>query len=412
MGSKASPDADGAGGPRAVIGWRAAEREHVAPPAAAAALLGRALILDPGNPDLHLRSALLALDRFDFGTAAASFEAVLRLDPERPHVRAQLAGCRNALRDHKRALDVLSSEPRPQHERGIALEGLERWAEAETEFRAVLAADPHNRQACRRLCRLLRKADRRKELLATCEGLAGRGVGHTQLLYDWGIALALNGEAARARAILFDRRRIRVTRLPVPDGWDGLAEFNAALVEEIAGNPDRLSDFVVEEAANRGSSRVHSLLAGRRPDIVRQLLRAIEAAADAYPAMAADGFDPWPAERPQAARLNAWGLIQRGGDHEEWHIHRDGWLSGVYYLQVPSRVSAEGEGHGCLEFGPPRALEAILPGFVSSWRFEPREGLLLLAPSHYPHRTIPTGAEDERISFAFDVVPERGTTRK
>lgn len=389
-----------------MIRWREAEREHVAPPAAAATLLRRALAADPANPALHLRLALLSADRFDFRAAAESFEEVLRLDPETPHVRTQLASCCNMLNDHGRAMDVLAAEPEARHERGIALAGLGRCEEAEDEFRAVLATDPNNRQACRRLCRSLRKSGRWRELLATCEGLAERGAGHTQLLYDWGMALALNGETEKARAILFDRGRIEAAPLPVAEGGEDPVGFNAELAAEILANPDRLSDFVAGEAANRGSSRVHSLLAGRNPGIVRRLLRAIESAVDSYPATAAGPFDPWAAERPRAARLNAWGLIQRGGDYEEWHMHRDGWLSGVYYVRVPRTVSADGEGCGCIEFGPPRALEAILPGVVPTWRFAPSGGLLLLAPSHYPHRTIPTGAYDERISFAFDVVPE------
>jgi tetratricopeptide (TPR) repeat protein len=389
-----------------VIRWREPEREHVAPPVAVAALLRRALAADPANPDLHLKLALLALDGFDFRAAAAGFEEVLRLDPETPQVRTRLAACYNLLQEHRRALDVLAGEPAAHHERGIALAGLGLGGEAESEFRAVLAADPTNRQACRRLCRSLRKTGRWQELLATCEALAERGAGHTQLLYDWGIALALNGERAKARAILFDRERVAVAKLQAPEGWADLAAFNAALAEEILGNPDRLSDFVAEEAANRGSSRVHSLLAGRRPDIVRQLLRMVEAAAGAY-SVATQAFDPWAAARPEAARLNAWGLIQRGGAYEEWHMHRDGWLSGVYYVRVPQTCSAGGEGRGCIEFGPPRALEAIMPGVVPYRRCAPEEGMLLLAPSHYPHRTIPTGSQDYRISLAFDVVPDR-----
>ena len=389
-----------------MIRWREAEREGVAAPAAAAALLRQALAARPDDSNLHLKVALLALDRFDFRAAANGFEEVLRLEPQTPFVRPQLAGCYNMLEQPGRALGVLADAPGAQQERGIALEALRRYTEAEAEYRAVLAADPHNRQACRRLCRLLRKADRRRDLLATCETLAERGVRHTQLLYDWGIALALNGEIERARAILLDPRRIAAEPLPAPDPWEGPAEFNAALAEEIMGNPDRLSDFVAAEAANRGSSRVHSLLSGRRPDIMRGLFRAIEAAVDSYGVEAATGFDPWPEARPRSARLNAWGLIQRGADYEEWHMHRDGWLSGVYYVQVPPGISAEGEGRGCIEFGPPEALEALVPGIVPRRRFAPREGLLLLAPSHYPHRTIPTGSDRLRISFAFDVVPE------
>jgi hypothetical protein len=75
-------------------------------------------------------------------------------------------------------------------------------------------------------------------------------------------------------------------------------------------------------------------------------------------------------------------------------------------VKVPGCVSAAGAGRGCIEFGPPTALARARPGYVPVHRHAPREGHLLLAPSHYAHRTIPTGVDDYRISLAFDVVPE------
>jgi hypothetical protein len=99
-------------------------------------------------------------------------------------------------------------------------------------------------------------------------------------------------------------------------------------------------------------------------------------------------------------------LIQKGDAFEEWHLHRGGWLSGVYYVRVPSAVSEEGDGPGCIEFGPPVKLAEQFRTFAPRLRVAPREGMLLISPSHYLHRTIPTGAEEYRISFAFDVVPE------
>jgi hypothetical protein len=32
--------------------------------------------------------------------------------------------------------------------------------------------------------------------------------------------------------------------------------------------------------------------------------------------------------------------------------------------------------------------------------------MLILAPSHYHHRTIPNGLDEYRVSFAFGVVPD------
>ena len=47
-----------------------------------------------------------------------------------------------------------------------------------------------------------------------------------------------------------------------------------------------------------------------------------------------------------------------------------------------------------------------MPDLIDGCRYAPREGTLLLAPSHYLHRTIPTGSDEPRVSFVFDVVPD------
>ena len=385
--------------------WHKPQREGVAPPAVSMALLRRALELRPDDPKLHLSLAYVHLDRFDFRSASRALEEALRLEPGRPDIRRRLADCYNVLQEHARALELLGQERAPCHERGAALAALGRAEEAETELRAVLARDPSNRQACRRLCRALRRAGRTTELLELCEGLAARGVRNTQLLYDWGIALALNGRDEEARAILFDPARVGRRSLPPPDGWRDLDEFNAALAEELLANPEQLSEFSRDEAANRGSRRIHALFTGRRPALVRALLAAIQAQIDACAFPSAGFFDPWAQARPDAARLQAWGLIQQGGDYEEWHLHRDGWLSGVYYVRVPPSVSAEGPGRGCIEFSWPQALAQAAAKAVPRLRIAPREGLIILAPSHYPHRTIPTETDEPRISVAFDVAP-------
>ncbi len=391
-----------------MIRWRPPVGDNVAAPAVAGSLLEQAIAASPDNPILRLKRADLSLDRFDFAAAASDLEAAFRVDPALPGLRPRLARCRNALGRHDEAL-AIGAAPGDTHalyQHGLALDALGRTDEAERTYRAVLDQDLHHRHACRKLCRLLRRAGRGAEMLAVCDGLAARGVAHAQLFYDWGVAAALAGDADRARALLFDRTRVAEMPLPVPDSFPDIAAFNAAVAEDILGNPHRLSEFDPREEANRGSSRVEALFAGRRPDMMRALLGILQQLVEDYTAPPAGPFDPWRAARPAAARLRAWGLIQRRSDHEEWHIHRGGWLSGVYYVRVPRGVSADGEGPGCIEFGPPRPVARARPGLISTWRHAPQEGTLLLAPSHYSHRTIPSGADDYRISFAFDVVPD------
>jgi tetratricopeptide (TPR) repeat protein len=374
----------------------------------AASLLDRAIAARPTSAKLRMRLADLHLDRYDFSAAAAALETALEMDPSLTEARPRLARCYNALERHQAAADLFAADEAPEYQRAMAFGGLGRIAEAEREYRALLVADPNHHPSLRRLDKLLRGQGRVAELLDLCEALSARGVGHAQLLYAWGSALALSGRQSEAAAILLDPARIAELPLPVPAGFAGIAAFNDALAEEILTNPYRLSEFPVEDEANRGSSRVQALLAGRWPELIQALLESLQSLIDAHAPPRRGAFDPWLDARPAAAHLKAWGLIQRGGDYEAWHLHPGGWLSGVYYVRVPRAASAAGDGPGCIEFGPPTAVERALPGYLPVHRHLPREGFLLLAPSHYPHRTIPSGADDDRISFAFDVVPERG----
>jgi hypothetical protein len=368
------------------------------------AALRRAIEMVPDSAVLHVKLANLHVDRFEFAEAAAEFEAALRFDPMLEGVWPRLARCLNVLDRPREALDLLAACEDAHHERGMALRALGQAEAAEAEFRAALGADPMHRRAHAELSSILRKSGRIGELKTLCEDLYAKGVAHAQLFHEWGRALALTGETDRAMRLLFDPARVQVMDLPVPDGFADIAAFNAALAAEILTNPNIVTPYPPREEANRGSLRLHNLFSGQRPALIRKLLDGLQAAISRAHYAPAGDFDPWVKARPAAAHLRAWGLIQRGEDHEAWHLHRGGWLSGVYYVSVPTMVSAKGEGRGCIEFGPPSSLYDASPDLIPRWRHAPREGTVLLAPSHYSHRTIPTGADEYRISFAFDVV--------
>ena len=385
--------------------WHAPDGLQIGSPAVLAPLLEQAIAAQPVNGLLHAKLGYLYLDQYDFGAASLHLERAVQLDPEAERPRTCLARCHNMLGRHREAIGALGETGSPHYERALAFQGLGREADAEREYRAILAADPNHRHACRKLNQILRRAGRVAEWLEVCEALSAAGASHSQLLQDWGAALALTGEPGKAGKLLCRCDRITQLDLPVPAGFGTIEAFNEALAEEILGNPHRVSDLPSDEA-NRGSSRVEKIFAGARPDLIHLLLGGLQEIVSAHaPAMRGD-FDPWVGARPDDAHLKAWGLIQRGDDYETWHIHRGGWLSGVYYVRVPACVSLVGEGRGCIEFGPPQSVQRQLPDVFPLCRIEPRAGTLLLAPSHYAHRTIPMGVDEHRISFAFDVVPE------
>lgn len=87
------------------------------------------------------------------------------------------------------------------------------------------------------------------------------------------------------------------------------------------------------------------------------------------------------------------------------HIHPPPWLSGVYYVTVPDGVGRDdGDRFGWIEFG---RIGYTFPLPVEPERrpLRPQEGLMVLFPSYFDHRSLPFRSDGERISVAFDAVP-------
>lgn len=95
----------------------------------------------------------------------------------------------------------------------------------------------------------------------------------------------------------------------------------------------------------------------------------------------------------------AWAVILR---RHEWicpHSHEGGAFAGTYYVRLPPLQFPE----GCLEFVNPLGRYSSDPLFATSatLRRHPREGVMLLFPSHYIHLVYPFVGNGERISFSF-----------
>ena len=132
-------------------------------------------------------------------------------------------------------------------------------------------------------------------------------------------------------------------------------------------------------------------------------------AIEAYRAALPDGSrHPFAVSLPARYKLTAWSVVLESQGHQIPHIHPSAWLSGVYYVARPPSVAASSEDNaGWIEFGqPPEHYPNKMQAELSLEK--PREGLLVLFPSYFYHRTIPFDAAGRRISIAFDVLPYRG----
>jgi hypothetical protein len=95
-----------------------------------------------------------------------------------------------------------------------------------------------------------------------------------------------------------------------------------------------------------------------------------------------------------------------GGGFHVNHIH-NGWISSVYYVDVPE-IAADAQAHqGWLKFGEPSADL----GFGNAVRrlVQPKPGRLVLFPSYLWHGTVPFNSDETRMTIAFDAMPFQET---
>jgi hypothetical protein len=202
-----------------------------------------------------------------------------------------------------------------------------------------------------------------------------------------------------------DPRFISETQLAAPPGFVDLRAFDVALAAHAAAH--RTLQSSPASHATAGGLHSGSLLVTPRGPVAgfEQALRV--AIADYWRALPNLRGHPFVDNRPSAAFLNIWCVVLERGGHQIPHIHPEAWLSGVYYPQVPAAIRAPADPEdpsGCLELGPDD-LPGRAPVPLRLIRVRPAEGLLVLFPSYFYHRTVPFESEGTRISVAFDLMP-------
>lgn len=197
---------------------------------------------------------------------------------------------------------------------------------------------------------------------------------------------------------------VQQVAVEVAPGFSGAEDFNRRLRKHVV----RLRSMVTDPDGYSTRHGRHSLgnLLRDRSEAIRGLEFAIARAVERYRAAL-----PAPDGHPFLAcgrefRIEAWAVVLGREGHHVSHIHRDGWLSGVYYVDVADVVCADDpEREGWLELGQgPADLHALGSTVPSEWVC-PRDGVFVLFPSYCWHRTNPFCTRGERVAIAFDVIP-------
>ena len=410
------------------------------------AALRRAAALAPGVADCHLKLGAALQESAELEEAMSAYRTALEIEPRNPHahfnlgtVLGRLARGEEAIAAYDRATEIDPGYARAHRNKGtlyLALDDPEAALPASKRATELMPNDVLSHMDYARALLRLERPDEAMAAFTRATELAPSSpdthihVGYAQLALGdpsaavdaievglgldprstFGLALKAmalveSGDRAAAAALLDLERLVHTSMLRAPAGYRDLGDFNAALVEHICAHPT-LEYSSANRSVVAGQGTGELLAEPKGPFAAFETM--IGSAVEQYIAAVCTGLDhPSLSDPPKNWRPSVWATVFDSQGHQTAHFHPPGWLSGVYYPQLPGAVTGDDpERAGWIEFGAPYSRFALKAKFeVRSVR--PQEGLMLLFPSYLCHRTVPFESAEKRISIAFDIVPEK-----
>jgi len=371
----------------------------------------RVVDMDPSDLEVRYNLAKSLVDAGRGDEAIAECESVVAMTSGQPFALSIKGSVLCDLEQFEAAAEVLEQAVAADPANDLALISLG-YAQrqlgkpdlaAET-LRQAVKINPHNAGSTAELINILTAQDRQQEALTLGENFLIRHRGERMVLAAYAYALRDAGREDEAHALLDFDQLIHVIDLEKPTGFKSLDSFNQSLAGLITGHPSLL--FSPKSKATHGGGQTGEL--NFDDDAALSALGALIHKAVMDRAESFRGADiadqTLMAHPPENWSIRVWGTVLESEGCQTPHNHPLGWLSGVYYVQLPSDMAQAGWQSGWLEFGAPpeRYMVAREPALRA---VEPKEGRLVLFPSYFYHRTKPFRSSGSRVSIAFDVVP-------
>jgi tetratricopeptide (TPR) repeat protein len=368
---------------------------------------------EPRNVDALNNVGAVYYELTEFADAESTYRKALEIDASHADTLYNLGVLLHELERYEEAVDAYerAAKARPHYAEcyvnlGYTLHKLGKLVEARKFYQRAIELDPDNAQAHANLGDLLLASGEPDAALRICDDFLATHAGDTGILAFKSIALREAGDADGARELANPEKFLRAAPLGVPESFTDLESFNTALADHICAHPS-LVDAPASHATRQGKHSGELLIEPKGPMAAWEA--SVREAVEIYRgALSDDATHPFINSFPARYRLTAWSVVLESQGHQIPHIHPSAWMSGVYYVALPPEVAASTDDTaGWIEFGqPPDHYHGHKTPELSLEK--PREGLLVLFPSYFYHRTIPFHGAGRRISIAFDVLPYRG----
>ncbi len=360
------------------------------------------------DPSSAMQTAVAFHQAGKLKQAEKIYRNILAADPEHADALSSLAMIRYQAGRHAKAIELLKraiarigDNPGYFMNLGTVQAAAGALRDAERSYRRAIELAPGYADPYYNLGDLYLRLDDADAAIAVFDAcMAARGRDYHALAYK-AHALDDAGRHEEARYLLDFDRYVKAYPFAAPDGFASIEAFNTVLAEHVQTHPTLRSNVMSTE---HGQHTGELLRMPRGPMGAMEL--RIHEAVRWYIANLPDDPDH-PAVRwvPAHWKLTTWGVVMLDKGHERAHIHPNGWLSGVFYLQLPDLIDDPDRNHeGWLEFGrPTRDLHVKSDPIIR--HHQPTCGEMVLFPSYFYHGTLPFRSRQQRICVAFDVEP-------
>ena len=376
-------------------------------------LIRRALQKSPHQPESYINLSTVLNGRGKFEEAIVFAEEGLRRFPDNKLLANNLAVNLEAAGRYDDAIALLQQRVKAypryaagHYHLGILCRKVGRIEEAAGYFRSAASLEPSNVHAFTAAADCLLRLGKPGEALTPLDTALRLAPYSVRALALKTVALAGTGKTEEERWLADPHRLVQAVHISeLGVGADEMAALNARLATFASAHPS----MRVDPPANATYNGSHSgnLAAETEPalqPLKRLISHAIKQRRDGL--SAEDPQHPFRRALPPAFVLHLWSVELQAGGNMTPHIHSDGWLSGVYYADVPEVVNNPDAGHaGWIKFGVPLPEHAAA-GEPQTRMVKPEPGLMLTFPSYLWHSTIPLPqATERRLCYSYDLQP-------
>lgn len=206
---------------------------------------------------------------------------------------------------------------------------------------------------------------------------------------------------AEAQRVNDYKELVQVFDLKAPTGYASQADFNTALLQAL--QPYHRTDNAPIDQTLINGTQTHGMLFNKADSEIKVLENQLRDCIHQYiQHLQQAGPDEMKNRISGAFDFSgSWSVQLSDGGHHRDHVHSAGWISSVYYVEVPEDLDTTSH-EGWLKFGDAQ----FDPNNTGPNRFvQPMQGRLVLFPSYMVHGTVPIQAGKRRTTIAFDVVP-------